>query len=67
VHFQPVDHAAIARACGVEGIRIDNPADLPAALETALSSNVLTVIDVVTDERAYPPVTSFTGKQALDY
>lgn len=67
VHFQPVDHAAIARACGVEGIRIDNPTDLPAALETALSSNVLTVIDVVTDERAYPPVTSFTGKQALDY
>ena len=67
VHFQPVDHAAIAHACGVEGIRIDNPADLPAALEKALSSNVLTVIDVVTDERAYPPVTSFTGKQALDY
>lgn len=67
VHFQPVDHAAIARACGVEGIRIDDPADLPAALEKALSSDVLTVIDVVTDERAYPPVTSFTGKQALDY
>lgn len=67
VHFQPVDHAAIARACGVEGIRIDNPADLSAALEKALSFNVLTVIDVVTDERAYPPVTSFTGKQALDY
>lgn len=67
VHFQPVDHAAIAKACGVSGIRVSDPADLPAALKTALAANVLTVIDVVTDERAYPPVTSFTGKQALDY
>ncbi len=67
VHFQPVDHAAIAKACGVGGIRVSDPADLPAALKTALAANVLTVIDVVTDERAYPPVTSFTGKQALDY
>ncbi|SPL62061.1 putative acetolactate synthase large subunit [Ochrobactrum soli] len=67
VHFQPVDHAAIAQACGVNGIRVERADQLAAALETALRSNVLTVIDVVTDERAYPPVTSFTGKQALDY
>lgn len=67
VHFQPVDHAAIAHACGVNGIQVERADQLAAALETALRSNVLTVIDVVTDERAYPPVTSFTGKQALDY
>lgn len=67
VHFQPVDHAAIAQACGVNGVRVERADQLAAALETALRSNVLTVIDVVTDERAYPPVTSFTGKQALDY
>lgn len=67
VHFQPVDHAAIARACGVSGIRVSDPAELSAALQTALAANVVTVIDVITDERAYPPVTSFTGKQALDY
>lgn len=67
VHFQPVDHAAIAQACGVNGMRVERADQLAAALETALRSNVLTVIDVVTDERAYPPVTSFTGKQALDY
>lgn len=67
VHFQPVDHAAIAKACGVSGVRVSDPAELGAALQSALSADVLTVIDVVTDERAYPPVTSFTGKQALDY
>lgn len=67
VHFQPVDHAAIAEACGVRGIRVERPDQLGAALQTAFDTGVLTVIDVVTDERAYPPVTSFTGKQALDY
>lgn len=67
VHFQPVDHAAIARACGVNGVRIDRAADLPAALREALNADLMTVIDVVTDERAYPPVTSFTGSRALDY
>ena len=27
VDFTPVDHAAIARACGVEGIRVERPQD----------------------------------------
>lgn len=67
VHFQPVDHAAIARACGVNGVRIDSARDLRGALSGALRSDQLTVLDVLTDERAYPPVSSFTGKAALDY
>ncbi|TJZ90168.1 acetolactate synthase catalytic subunit [Paracoccus gahaiensis] len=67
VHFDPVDHAAIARACGVTGVRIDHVDQLAPALRDALASDEVTVIDVVTDERAYPPVTSFTGKQALNY
>lgn len=67
VHFQPVDHAAIARACGVNGVRVERAQDLAGAIENARRADVMTVIDVVTDERAYPPVTSFTGKQALNY
>lgn len=67
VHFEPVDHAALARACGVTGIRIDHVDQLAPALRDALVSDEVTVIDVVTDERAYPPVTSFTGKEALNY
>ncbi|CAM3172970.1 acetolactate synthase catalytic subunit [Paracoccus nototheniae] len=67
VHFDPVDHAAIARACGATGVRIDHPDQLAPALRDALASGTVSVIDVVTDERAYPPVTSFTGKQALNY
>lgn len=66
-HFEPVDHAAIARACGCEGIRIESPLDFAGALQAALSSSAVTVIDVITDERAHPPITSFQGKAALDY
>lgn len=64
--FTAVDHAAIARACGCEGIRVEDPADYRAALERGLASTAVTVIDVVTDERAYPPITSFQDSPNLD-
>ncbi len=67
VHFRPVDHAAIARAVGCEGVRVERPGDFLPALETALSFDGTTVIDVLTDEKAHPPITSFEGKEALDY
>lgn len=65
--FEAVDHAAIARACGCDGVRIENPADYKPALEEALRSSRTTVIDVVTDQRAYPPVTMFEANHRLDY
>ncbi|MCT8971825.1 acetolactate synthase catalytic subunit [Microbaculum marinisediminis] len=65
--FTAVDHAAIARACGAEGIRIEDPHAFLPALKSALSSEKTTVIDVVTDERAFPPVTLFEGNKRLDY
>ncbi|MHA6345641.1 acetolactate synthase catalytic subunit [Roseivivax sp. CAU 1761] len=67
VHFTAVDHAAIARAVGCEGVRVDRPEDFAPALEAAMGRDTVTVIDVVTDERAHPPITSFMGKDALDY
>ena len=67
VHFTAVDHAAIARAVGCEGIRVETPEQFLPALEEALGKAVVTVIDVVTDEKAHPPITVFQGKEALDY
>lgn len=67
VHFQPVDHAALARACGCRGVSVARPEAFAPALSEALASDEVTVIDVVTDERAYPPITSFQGKDALQY
>jgi acetolactate synthase I/II/III large subunit len=63
VEFQPVDHAAIARACGVRGVRIEDPADYAPALGAAAASGETTVIDVMTDSDAYPPITSFEGRR----
>ena len=65
--FTPVDHAAIARAAGCEGVRIEAAEDFLPALKTALAANKTTVLDVITDERAYPPITSFKDHEALRY
>ena len=67
VDFEPVDHGALARACGCKGLRIDKAGDFALALDAALASDELTVLDVVVDERAYPPITSFEDGKALDY
>lgn len=60
-HFETVDHAAIARACGCNGVRVERVEDLRPALEAALVSDTLTLIDVVSDPDAHPPITWFEG------
>jgi acetolactate synthase-1/2/3 large subunit len=60
-YFTAVDHAAIARASGCRGIRIEKAGDYLPALRAALECNETTVLDVITDPAAYPPVTSFDG------
>ena len=65
--FTPVDHAAIARGAGCDGVRVENAAEFLPALKAALASGRTTVLDVITDELAYPPITSFNDHQALTY
>jgi acetolactate synthase-1/2/3 large subunit len=60
--FTPVDHAAIARACDCFGQRIADPAELGAALDEAMARGGVTLLDIVTDPLAYPPVTAFDAK-----
>jgi acetolactate synthase-1/2/3 large subunit len=60
-YFTAVDHAAIARACGCRGVRVEKASDYLPALREALACNETTVIDVITDPAAYPPVTFFDG------
>ncbi|MCA0302835.1 MAG: thiamine pyrophosphate-binding protein [Proteobacteria bacterium] len=45
------DYAAMARALGAHGERVENPADLPAAIQRALA-NAPAVVDVVTSQTA---------------
>lgn len=60
-HFAAVDHAAVARACGCRGVRVESADDYLPAVREALASDVTTLIDVVTDPNAYPPITFFEG------
>jgi acetolactate synthase-1/2/3 large subunit len=60
--LEPVDHAAIARACGCDGVRVEQPGEFKPALELARRSPVTTVIDVIIDPKAYPPITVYEGR-----
>ena len=62
--IEPIDHAAIAEACGLHGVRIERPDDYLPALEAAFAADRATVIDVITDPDAYPPITAFESRGA---
>jgi acetolactate synthase-1/2/3 large subunit len=47
----PVDFAAVARACGARGVRVDRDADFEPALRAALAAERSTVIQVALDRR----------------
>lgn len=58
--FSEMNFAAIAKAMGVNGIRVEQPGDLAGALTEALGANQPTVVDVVTafDGLSFRDVTS---------
>jgi len=58
--FKPVDHALIARACGLTGIRIERPEDIAEAIKVAMAGDTTVVLDVMVDPDAMPPVGVFT-------
>ena len=53
--FYNPDFVALARACGVQGIRVERPADLPGAFEAALRANAPFVLDVHVNRDIKPP------------
>ena len=58
--FLPVDHAAIAEACGVKGIRVARAEHIAGAIREAMAADTAVLIDVLADPNAMPPVTAFT-------
>ena len=57
--FAEMDFAAIAKSMGVHGIRVTDPAELPAALAEALNCGQPCVVDIVTSfEPSFKDVTS---------
>jgi acetolactate synthase-1/2/3 large subunit len=61
VDFTAVDHAAIARACGVQGVRVERGEDVGSALDAAFVSGGPTLIDIITDPDAKPPISIYAG------
>ena len=55
IRFGPTNFADVARAFGVEGLRVASSADLRPALERALSLEAPVVVDVVTDPEPRAP------------
>ncbi len=65
--FKHFDFAAIAKAGGIMGMRVEEPGDLRAALHKAFAYRGPMLVDVVTNphELSIPP--KITGKQALGF
>jgi acetolactate synthase I/II/III large subunit len=65
--FASVDHAAVARACGADGVRVDTVADLGPALVKAVESGRPCLVEVLCDPDAYPPITAWdeAGERAI--
>ena len=59
--FADVDHAAIARACGIRAVRVERGEDVGPALDAAFASNEPNLIEVLTDPDAKPPLSFFHG------
>ena len=55
-HFSDVNFATIAENMGAVGIRVEQPSELPGALEQAFAANRPAIIDVVTDIDALAPL-----------
>ncbi|CAN5601159.1 acetolactate synthase catalytic subunit [soil metagenome] len=65
IEFSPVNHAAVAQACGARGVHVGCVTELESALTEAISARITTVIDVITDPDAYPPITAWDGNATL--
>lgn len=55
--FAPVNHAAIARAVGMDAVRVERGKELRPALEAALASARPTLVEVVVSPNEHPPIT----------
>ena len=59
-----VDYAALARVLRCEGISVSDPAELAPVLGAAIASGRPTVVNVVVDPDAFPPITAFDQLRA---
>jgi acetolactate synthase-1/2/3 large subunit len=59
--FLDVDYAAVARALGAEGVRVDDASNLAEVLHHAITCGRPALVDVLIDKEVWAPVTNFEG------
>ena len=64
---QHTDYAAIARAAGVHGIRVEDPGQVSTALREAFRHDGPALVDVVTDPNALSIPPRITGEQLTGF
>ncbi|GAB2839853.1 pyruvate dehydrogenase [Actinoallomurus bryophytorum] len=64
---QHTDYAAIARAAGVHGIRVEDPGEVRTALREAFRHDGPALVDVVTDPNALSLPPRITGEQLTGF
>ncbi|MBX5491921.1 MAG: pyruvate oxidase [Chloroflexi bacterium] len=67
VELQPIDFAAVARACGAAGYSVDDPARVEAVLREALAHPGPAVVEAAVDPNEPPMPGKVTTKQALHF
>jgi pyruvate dehydrogenase (quinone) len=65
--LQPIDFAAVARACGAQGYTVDDPARCGEVLDQALSTPGPAVVEAVVDPFVPPMPPKVTTEQALHF
>jgi acetolactate synthase-1/2/3 large subunit len=60
VHFADVDHAAVARASGINGVRVTDPSTLEEVIAQASAADQSTLIEVMCTNQAHPPITFYS-------
>jgi pyruvate dehydrogenase (quinone) len=65
--LQPIDYAAIARACGAAGFTIEKPDECGSILDQALAMQGPVVIEAVVDPHEPPMPPMIEAKQALHF
>ena len=65
--LSPIDFAQFARACGGTGITVQDPDNVPRAIDELLSASGPAVLEAIVDANEPPMPPKVTGEQALHF
>jgi pyruvate dehydrogenase (quinone) len=67
VDLQPIEFAAVARACGIRGYTVERPADAAAVMREAFAQPDAALVEAIVDPNEPPMPGQITSAQALNF